>query len=201
MLINPQQRKKNLLFYNNICLIVCIFCALCFFTAWNLQNSKFTEKTYNLQENSIVGPIKVENKSLIYKVKAYFNGRNSSSYISGEVLDEDKDTLYEFGKDLWHEEGYDSDGHWSESERDMVANLTFSEKGIYYLKFNTEENSMDNITITISVSRGSYIPHLQAGTSFMLILLFVWLFMNRKWVSEKLVALNDILEEMSEEDD
>ena len=201
MLINPQQRKKNNLFYNNICFIVCLFCILCFWTAMSLQGVSSNSKKYYLQENSIVGPIKVEDKSQIYKVKAHFSGKNSSSYISGEVLDEDKDTLYEFGKDLWHEEGYDSEGHWSESDRDMVANLTFSEKGTYYLKFNTEENSMDNITITISVLKGSYIPHLQAGTSFILLLFFVWMFINRKWVREKLAVLNDKLEEMSDEDD
>ena len=199
MLINPQLKKKNLLFYNNICFIVCIFCILCFFTGWKLQDSKITEKTYNLQENTIVGPIKVTDKSQVYRVKAYFSGRNTSSYISGEVLDENEDTLYEFGKDLWHEEGYDSEGHWSESERNMTANLTFSEKGTYYLKFNTEEGTMNLITITISRQMGSYIAHLQAGVSFMLILIMIWIILNQKWVKEKLVVLNDVLEEMSDD--
>ena len=201
MLINPQQRKKNLLFYNNICFIVCIFCIVCFFTAIHFQNSKVAEKTYNLQENSIVGPIKVTDKSQVYKVKAHFSGDNSSSYISGEVLDENKDTLYEFGKDLWHESGYDSEGYWSESDRNMTADLAFSEKGTYYLQFNTEENSMKNITITIRLQKGSYVAHLQTGVMSMLLLLFVWIFINKIWVKEQLVILNDKLEEMSEEDD
>ncbi len=201
MLINPQLRKKNLLFYNNICFIVCMFCVLCFFTGMCLQSLGSSKKTYSLENNMIVGPINVTDKSKIYKVKAHFSGKNSSSYISGEVLDENKDTLYEFGKDLWHEEGYDSEGHWSESERNMVVNLTFSEKGTYYLQFNTEEGTANNITVTIERQKGSYIVHLQAGASFMLLLLIIWIFLNRKWVKEKLVVLNDALEEMSEEDD
>ena len=199
MIINPQQRKKNLLFYNNICFIVCIFCALCFLTALNLQNSKVEGKTFSLQENSVVGPIEVIDKSQIYKVKAHFSGNNTSSYISGEVLDEDENTLYEFGKDLWHEEGYDSEGYWSESDRGMSAHLTFSEKGTYYIKFNTEEGTGDNITITVSKQKGSYIPHLQAGVSIMLLLILIWVVINRKWVKEKLVVLNDVLEEMSDD--
>ena len=139
-------------------------------------------------------------KNQVFKITAYFNGDNSSTYISGEVLDKNEDTLYEFGKDLWHESGYDSEGSWSESDRKMVANITL-EKGTYFLKFHTEENSMKNIVITVIQQKGSYIAHLQAGTSFMIFLLIVWLFINRKWVKEKLVALNDKLEEMSEEDD
>lgn len=199
MLINPQQRKKNNLFYNNICLIVCLFCILCFGTAYSLQNSNITEKTYRMKQNFIVGPIKVTNGSKVYRVEAYFSGNNSSSYISGEVLNEDKDTLYEFGKDLWHEEGYDSDGHWSESVRRMVANLTFSEKGTYYIQFNTEESSMDNITIRIRLQKGSYIAHLQVGTILMLLVLIIWIPLNGKWVREKLVVLNDKLEEITDE--
>ena len=122
MLINPQQRKKNNLFYNNICFIVCIFCILCFSTGLFLQNSTIKEKKYTSTKDYIVGPIKVPDKNQVFKITAFFNGSNSSTYITGEVLDENEDTLYEFGKDLWHEEGYDSEGHWSEADRKMTAN-------------------------------------------------------------------------------
>ena len=198
MLINPQLRKKNILFYNNICFIVCIFCILCFLTGLFLQNSTIKEKKYASTKDYIVGPINVPDKNQVFKITAYFNGSNSSTYISGEVLDENEDTLYEFGKDLWHEEGYDSEGHWSESDRKMTANITF-EKGTYYLKFNTEEGTMNNITITVTQQKGSYIAHLQAGTCFLLLLLIVWICLNKIWIKEKLVVLNDILEEMSDD--
>ena len=66
------------------------------------------------------------------------HGSNKSVYLSGEVQDADRDTLYEFGKEMWHEDGYDSEGYWSESDRDMKASLSFTELGTYYVQFNSE---------------------------------------------------------------
>ena len=118
MIIRPQQKLKDKLFYNNLTLIVVIFSIICFVTSMLLQSTFYYNKTMNyLNEGQIVGPIKVKNKPVICKIMADFSGNNTSSYLSGEVLDENKDTLYEFGKDLWHESGYDSDGYWSESDR------------------------------------------------------------------------------------
>lgn len=199
MKINIQEGLKKLLFYNNICLIVCIFCAVCFFTSNFLIHSYQKQKVYEIQQNGLIGPIEVTNKSVIYKINVYFSGRLSSKYISGEVLDENEDTLYEFGKDLWHEEGYDSDGHWSESERRMKVYLTFSEKGKYYLKFYTDKMNMDNITITISRLVASYIPHLGIGMIFFIFLLIIWLKMNKEWIKPKIDIINDKLMDMLEE--
>ena len=200
MRINPQQKLKNKLFYNNICIIVCLFCIICFLTVLFFQDSKVAEKTYyNLKEESVIGPVVIKNKSQIYKIIAYFKGNNQSTYISGEVLDENKDTLYEFGKDLWHEEGYDSEGYWSEAVRTMAADLTFSKKGTYFIQFRTDENSLDQITITFQLKKGSYIAHLQVGVIFFLVMFIVWYFINRDWIKEKMILLNDKLEEMSDD--
>lgn len=200
MRIIPQQKLRDNLLYNNLCLIVCIFSILCFATAIFLHSGNVKTKTFtNLSEDAVFGPIKVDKKSQVYQITAHFMGDNSSSYISGEVLDEDQDTLYEFGKDLWHESGYDSEGYWSESDRKMVADLTFSEKGTYYIKFNTEENSMKFLKITVQLKRGSYVAHLEAGTLFLLFVTLCWCAINKKWVKEKLVILNDKLEELSDD--
>ncbi len=200
MRIIPQQKLRDNLLYNNICIIVCIFSILCFITALFFHNSVIKEKTfYNLQEDATFGPINVTDKSQVYKIIVYFNGDNTSSYISGEVLDEDKDTLYEFGKDLWHESGYDSEGYWSESDRKMVTDLTFSEKGTYYIQFNTEENSMRYLKITVQLKKGSYVAHLEIGGIFLIFITLLWCMLNKKWVKEKLVVLNDKLEEMSDD--
>lgn len=200
MRIIPQQKLRDNLLYNNICIIVCIFSIICFATSMFFHNSTVKEKTfYDLQENSTFGPIKIADTSQVYKIIAYFNGDNTSSYISGEVLDQDKDTVYEFGKDLWHESGYDSEGYWSESERRMVADLTFSEKGTYYIKFNTEENSMKFLTITVQLKKGSYVAHLEVGAMFLIFAALIWSMLNKKWLKEKLIILNDKLEEMSDD--
>ena len=200
MIIRPKQKLLNKLFYNNLMLIVVIFSIICFWTSINIQNgTKISRVDQNVREGQIYGPIKIDKKPKIYKVKAHFDGMESSSYISGEVLDEEKDTLYEFGKDLWHETGYD-DGYYDESDRDMVAYLTFSEKGTYYIQFNTEEKAMSNFSITLEQMKGSYVAHLQAGALVLIFVLILFYFLNMKWVNKKCCAINEALEEASEDD-
>ena len=110
-------------------------------------------------------------------------------------MDKDKDTLYEFGKDLWHESGYDSEGYWSESDRKMTAYLTFGEKGVYYIQFRTDENSIRDINITIEHQRGSYIAHFKVGTLFLLIIMIVGYFINTEWINTKVkIIYEKILE-------
>ena len=174
MRIYPQRVLQDRLLINNVCIIVCIFCLLCFFTALSQQNAKTKEYQYGTlpKEGILLGPIEVDKKSQIFKVNAHFSGSNTSTYISGEVLDKDKDTLYEFGKDLWHEEGYDSEGHWSEAERNLSAYLTFSEKGTYYIKMMAEEGAAGNISVSISRQKSSYVAHLEVGSIFFMLMLF-----------------------------
>ena len=196
MKINPQQKLRNTFFYNNLCIIVCLFCIICFITSISYQTSSLKKFNFpSLKEGAKIGPIKVQNKSEIYKIIVSFKGNNSSTYISGEVLDKDKDTLYEFGKDLWHESGYDSEGYWSESDRKMTAYLTFGEKGVYYIQFRTDENSIRDINITIEHQRGSYIAHFKVGTLFLLIIMIVGYFINTEWINTKVkIIYEKILE-------
>ncbi len=197
MKINPTLKIENNLFYNTICLIMAIFCIACFWTSYQMENTVVNKKNYNyLQEGSIYGPIKVKKgQSKICTIKASFSGDNASTYLSGEVLDEDKDTLYEFGKDFWHESGYDSEGYWSESERKMKTDLTFSEEGTYYIQFNTEENSMYNISIKIEVKKGTGIPHLMMGTIVLILLCIIFILNNRDWLSALAEKADEALEE------
>ena len=200
MIIRPQQKLKDKLFYNNLTLIVVIFAIICLVTSMLLQSTFYYNKTMNyLNEGQIVGPIKVKNKPVICKVMAHFSGENTSSYLSGEVLDENKDTLYEFGKDLWHESGYDSDGYWSESDRKMTAYLTFKDKGTYYIQFNTDENNMYNISVTFQLVKNSYVAHSKAGTLALLLAMIVFYLLNASWINEKMSIIDDKLADMSED--
>lgn len=200
MRIRPQQKLRNKLFYNNLLLITVIFSIICLLTSIILQSSAYTNQTINnLKEGHTFGPINVKNKPIICKVIAQFHGDNTSSYISGEVLNEDKDTLYEFGKDLWHESGYDSDGYWSEADRKMTAYLTFKEKGTYYIQFNTDEKNIHNISVTFRLVRNSYVPHSQAGTLVLLLAAIIFYTLNAGWVNEKMSTANETLAEMSED--
>lgn len=201
MIVNPKAGKETKYFYNNIMLIIAVFCAICFLTYFQTTLANVATKSYNLDEGSTYGPIVVKKgETKIACIEPRMWAENTSLYFSGEVLDEDKETLYEFGKELWHESGYDSDGYWSESDRDMKAYLTFSEEGEYYIQFHTEENAMSNLSLKISVKKGSGIPYLIVGF-WLLLFVFVFFFiLNREWILEKLDTLNDALEEISCDD-
>ena len=201
MIVNPNLKKENLLFYNNLMLIVAIFCGIFFFSYFSIEHQVVAKKSYsNLGEDSTYGPIVVkEGQPKICKIIPRMHGDNVSVYFSGSVLDEDKDTLYEFGKELWHESGYDSEGYWSESDRDMTASLTFSEPGTYYIQFNTEENLMKNIYLEIKVQKGSGIPYFMMGTYLFVIMLIFFILLNRTWLAETFEKLNDFLEEISDD--
>ncbi len=196
MRINPQKKLRDNFFYNNLCIIICIFCIVSFVTSISYKNSSITTYNYNsLQEGTIIGPINVKNKNAIYKITIKFLAENAAVYFSGEVLDKNKDTIYEFGKDLWHESGHDSEGYWSESDRKMTVNLTFSEQGKYYLQFRTEEKLINHITITIELQKGSYIPHFAAGTLFFILIIIWGYILNKTWIKEKTEVLYEIMDE------
>ena len=201
MLIDPKQKLRDTHFYNNLLLILSIFASICIITSICLEvGTMYTKKYSRLPEGHILGPIVVKKDNpMVYEVKSYFRGDNESSYISGEVLDENEDTLYEFGKDSWHESGRDSDGYWSESDRNMTAKLVFSEPGTYYVKVSTENHKLSLFNITLSRKNGSGIPHLMLGSYALLLLSIAFVFLNMSWVKEKLIELNDKLEDTSDD--
>ena len=211
MIIDPKKKIRDLYFYNNLLLMVIVFCIACFVTSIFLEYGGQT-RSYSgtIRSGQTFGPIKIEkNKPKIYIIKSSFWGDNSSTYIIGEVLDENKDTLYEFGKDLWHESGYDSDGYWSESDRNMQVKLTFSEPGTYYIQMGEEKGigtgsysrfktRSSGSSLQIISARSSGIPHLMMGGYFLLAALIIFVGLNPKWVGEKLAALNERLGEMND---
>ena len=201
MKINPKQKIKDIFFYNNLILIISIFCFACFITYFNIESQKLNEKTYSqIKENSIYGPIVVKRgHPKICEIKSSMHGNNRNVYFSGEVLDQDKETLYEFGKELWHEDGYDSEGYWSESDRNMSAKLSFTEPGTYYIQFNTENRRMKLIQLQIIVKKGSGLPHLIVGFYSLIFAILCFVILNKKWVCEELEKLNDWLEEISDD--
>lgn len=201
MLVNPQQKHRDKMFYNNM-LLICAIAALVFFYNAMVACGSIETKTYNptyLKENTIFGPIEVLKYPKMYRVDAHFTGQQSTSYLTVEVQDEEGETLYELGKDFWHEEGYDADGHWSESDSNLSAYLTFKEKGKYQLQFSTEEGNIDNIFLTIKEVPKSYVPFYMFGSLLLLVVMIAFYILNMQWVNEKAEWLNEKLEDMAEE--
>lgn len=118
-----------------------------------------------------VGPITVIKRGEVYSVNiASGLPANTWAFVEGEVLDAEKEYLFSFGKELWHETGYDDEGGWDEADGSYTMKITFPEPGQYYLHLKIESNyGQTPLKVTISQSRGSSIPHMVFGIFTLLI--------------------------------
>ena len=206
MRINPKQKKSNLLFFNNIALILISVSLIFLMSSCNYYMSP-QKKVYNgtlSTDKEIKIPINIHRNTEIYLVKAEFFGKNANIDISGEVVNEDDDTLYEFDKELYHESGYDSDGYWSESSGDLVARLVFDKKGKYFIKLSDasiyRNDKNQAAKITVSKINGSYIPHLVAGIWILLAGFILFYYKNAEYVNSLFYSVGETVSEYGEED-
>ncbi len=112
-----------------------------------------------------IGPISVAKFKEVYSITISSKlPVNSWAFIEGEVLDAEKDYLFSFGQELWHETGYDDEGKWEEAETGHKIKITFPDPGKYYLNFKTQGSSTPNIiNVQVTKSYGSSIPHMLFG--------------------------------------
>ena len=133
------------------------------YPAWH-QSVNVSTANENRSPSSMIGPIQVDRRNSPYQIQVYSDHMPSSSwsYIQGEVLDVNKEYLFSFGSEMYHETGRDSDGPWTEKITNYRMKITFPEKGTYYLHFVQENNYGKNKSVNVAVSkmRGSALPHL-----------------------------------------
>lgn len=143
-------------------------------SSWGHQTNKYAPPPDNLigpiaaepeEPSNLIGPIKVKKRMEVYQISIRAHLRQQSwSFIEGEVLDEDENYLFSFGKELWYESGRDSEGRWVENQNSFDIKVTFPKPGLYYLNFKTDSNvSPDNIDVTVTKIRGSALPHFWFG--------------------------------------
>ncbi|ODS24103.1 hypothetical protein AB835_05055 [Candidatus Endobugula sertula] len=114
----------------------------------------------------IFSPITVKKNNTVYGITINNDvPLNAWSNISVDVLDNQKQLLFNFSDGMWHESGYDSDGRWTESKNQFTMDITFQKAGQYYLRVSAERNDGVGQNIQISVARksGSHIPFLILG--------------------------------------
>lgn len=118
-----------------------------------------------------IGPITINGYKEVYEITiATSLPENNWAFIEGKVLDAEKEYLFSFGKELWHETGYDYDGTWRESENNYSMKITFPQPGQYYLSLKTEGSyNLDEVQVTISKKLGSSIPHMVFGIFTLLV--------------------------------
>lgn len=184
----PKYCPSDQLHYGKLATVFIVWGVISLITAWYFNNF-IEKKTYsfntaqqyqaqaplylgmpeNMSEKSsnVVGPINVRRRGTVYEIGLYASlPVQSWSFIEGEVLDAEKEYLYSFGKELWHETGRDSDGAWRENKNHFKMKVTFPKPGTYYLNFKTEKSrNISNINAFVSVNkkRGSALPHFWLG--------------------------------------
>ncbi|HEV7321415.1 MAG TPA: hypothetical protein VGO04_22655 [Ensifer sp.] len=123
------------------------------------------------QNFGLIGPFSVTKANEVFRVTVAADVQvNRWSFVEAELLDAERDYLFSFGQELWHETGWDSDGSWAEADETYEMKLTVPSAGQYYLNIKTQGAVAPNyVTVAIHRVYGSSIPHLIFGVLTLLI--------------------------------
>ena len=172
-----------------------VFAIICFYSCFDcLSNVKLIASYHPVKHGQILGPLNIGKNPKIYQLEAYFYGNDSSVDFSAEILDSEKDTLYEVGRDLWHESGYDSEGYWTESIRRMVARLNFHKPGKYYIRLENPTNNQD-FEVIIKKVKSSYVPYFMMGFWLLILSIIFGIINNKDTVKVLIQKINESVEE------
>ena len=81
-------------------------------------------------------------------------------------MDENKNYLFSFGRELWAAKGVDSEGYrWAEIDNKFKTSFTIKKPGKYYIKISSEDSKKvsSDIHVRLQGKRGSGVPHFIAG--------------------------------------
>jgi hypothetical protein len=125
-------------------------------------------------EGGLVGPIRIGEPFTVLEVDVqHFTPNNKWSFVTGELLDADKNYLTGFGDEMYHETGYDSEGRWVATDYKFSSKLTVRQPGDYFLKFNVESNApvgnLRPVNVTVEEKLASALPHLVGGVLLIII--------------------------------
>ncbi len=127
-------------------------------------NPNDTDSKYPVLQYSLIGPFRINASSTVLTIDLKSSlPINTWSFIEAELLDHDKDYIFSFGDELWHENGYD-DGPWEEAHDNYGMKLTIPSPGAYYINIKTQGSVTPNhIAVRVSRRLGSSIPHFAFG--------------------------------------
>ncbi len=113
-------------------------------------------------KGGLYGPFTVEEANADYRISLHqiYIAVNDWNAVDINVLDDNKNYLFSFGDEFWHEKGYD-EGHWDESKQTVKMKVQFKKAGDYYLSIDSESNAKKpdtrGYTVTVQRLRGSSI--------------------------------------------
>ena len=161
------------------------FSGLCFLTSFflNMDVGSSVKQTIPLSGGD-VGPIEVKEEYSVYRIAVTqtLNAYGIWSFVGGEVLDERKEYLFGFGKELWKDRGVDYEGYaWSEQETTFDLKVTFPQKGVYFLRMTVETNqpsAAGSVIVKVTPKQGSSLAHFILGILSLIGAVGVWMWVN-----------------------
>lgn len=97
-------------------------------------------------EGGVLGPITIEERTWVWveveqDIESGAGTRYQRwSFVTAELLDENKNYLSGFGGEFWHYAGYDGGDRWREAEDEYDATIFIPSPGTYYVRLKTEAN-------------------------------------------------------------
>ena len=136
-----------------------VFC-LCMCLIFFIQpQAKVFEQTVWLNNTSgdglIVGPFPLSERGSVYRINLQTSIPDNSEVWAGvELLDEQQEMINAVDYDFWRESGYDSDGHWSESDTSHDFPFRLESPGLYYARVFLDEASAKSASLRVSIFKG-----------------------------------------------
>ena len=163
------------------------FAILCFVTSFVMNSSSGDVVDQTLDSETLIGPVTNKKANTVYFVKVNQNlGNGASNYISIDVLNSKKEYLFAFGKELWWEEGYDSDGRWTEGTKNVEMKITIKDIGDHYFRISPD-SKVGSMRVTIEQKRASSLPHTILGIISIVLAIGILVYYYR----ERIVDLMD----------
>jgi len=163
---SPAKKKMT-----DIAIIFLLFGGLGLFTSFVFDINRDKETYVGRVESGRIlfqnpPKITVKNRREVYEIVIRARGipLQAWTFVEVEVLDANKEYLFSFGEELWHEAGRDSDGRWEEEKNDYSMKATFPTRGTFYLATKLEGNRLPNVVhLSVGKKPGSALLHFWFG--------------------------------------
>ncbi len=135
----PPEYDEDAVHWGHVALLVLGFAILFFATSFYFDASTKTYKRAKVPLGTMYGPIESTRPNQIIAITMrHVTPRQSWAFVEGVVLKDRRHRITGFGGEYFRQSGYDSDGSWSESERERDVKVVLPTPGQYWLQFIAE---------------------------------------------------------------
>lgn len=133
----PKKAQKDLERYTKILFGAALFCLLISFVSCSVGKNAYKV----LFSSNNIAKVSLKKSGRIHKIEVQAMRKPSPAGYDIELtlLDNNEKHLFSFYDSFWYEEGWDSDGHWSEGNTKSEMLFVLQEAGDYYLQASTPQ--------------------------------------------------------------